>query len=143
MSNGSTSVSLPRFDPVHLWVRLIPKSSGRWFVVRGGGLRVSEAVALTWSDVLPRDDRVQLSITGKGGKVRQVVLPDVVSRSLLTLVATPAPTILFLCKRLQSALSTSDRTPAAILRPVWACTLKGCRIKPRREPPIRALAPMP
>jgi len=49
----------------------------------------------------------------------------------------------FLCNRLQSALSTSDRTPAAILRPVWACTLKGCRIKPRREPPIRALAPMP
>ena len=49
----------------------------------------------------------------------------------------------FLCKRLQSALSTSDRTPAAILRPVWACTLKGCRTKPRREPPIRALAPMP
>jgi hypothetical protein len=49
----------------------------------------------------------------------------------------------FLYNRLQSALSTSDRTPAAILRPVWACTLKGCRIKPRREPPIRALAPMP
>ena len=35
--------------------------------------------------MLPRVDRVQLSITGKGGKVRQVVLPDVVSRSLLTL----------------------------------------------------------
>jgi integrase/recombinase XerD len=28
---------------------------------------------------------VQLSITGKGGKVRQVVLPEVVSRSLLSL----------------------------------------------------------
>jgi len=26
---------------------------------------------------------LQLSITGKGGKVRQVLLPDVVSRSLL------------------------------------------------------------
>jgi integrase/recombinase XerD len=49
------------------------------------GLRVSEVVVLTWADVLPRDDRVQLSVTGKGGFVRQVLLPDVVSRSLLSL----------------------------------------------------------
>jgi site-specific recombinase XerC len=35
---------------------------------------------------LPRDQgRVQRSITGKGGKVRQVVLPEIVSRSLLSL----------------------------------------------------------
>jgi len=33
-------------------------------------------VALTW---------VQLSITGKGGKVRQVLRPEIVSRSLLSL----------------------------------------------------------
>jgi integrase len=32
-----------------------------------------------------RDERLQLSITGKGGKVRQVLLPEVVSRSLLSL----------------------------------------------------------
>ena len=38
-------------------------------VIYAGGLRV---VALTWTDVLPRDARVQLSILGKGGKVRQV-----------------------------------------------------------------------
>jgi hypothetical protein len=37
---------------------------------------------LTWADVLPRDDRVQLSILGKGGKVRQVLLPEIVSRAL-------------------------------------------------------------
>jgi integrase/recombinase XerD len=35
--------------------------------------------------VLPRDERVQLNIVGKGGKVRQVLLPEVVSRSLLSL----------------------------------------------------------
>jgi integrase/recombinase XerD len=35
--------------------------------------------------VLLRDDRVQLSIAGMGGKVRQVLLPDIVSRSLLSL----------------------------------------------------------
>jgi integrase/recombinase XerD len=31
------------------------------------------------------EGRVQLSITGKGGKVRQVLLPEIVSRSLLSL----------------------------------------------------------
>ena len=55
-------------------------------VLYAGGLRVSELVGLTWSDVLPRDqDRVQLSVMGKGRKVRQVLLPAVVSRSLLSL----------------------------------------------------------
>jgi site-specific recombinase XerD len=51
-------------------------------VIYAGGLRVSETVSLTWPDVLSRDDRVQLSITGK---VRQVLLPEIVSRSLLSL----------------------------------------------------------
>lgn len=54
-------------------------------VTYAGGVRVSEVVALTWADVIPRDARVQLSITGKGGKVRQVLLPEVVSRSLMAL----------------------------------------------------------
>ena len=50
-----------------------------------GGLRVSELVRLTWGDVIPRDKAVQLNVMGKGGKVRQVLLPEVVSRSLLAL----------------------------------------------------------
>jgi integrase/recombinase XerD len=55
-------------------------------VVYAGGLRISEVLALSWADVLPRDaGRVQLSITGKGGKVRQVLLPEIVSRPLLSL----------------------------------------------------------
>jgi site-specific recombinase XerD len=54
-------------------------------VAYAGGLRVSEIVALTWADVLPRDYRVQLSIAGKGGKMRQVLLPEIVSRSVLSL----------------------------------------------------------
>jgi hypothetical protein len=50
--------------------------------------------ALNWADVLPRDQgRVQLSITGKGGKVRQVLLPEIVSRSLLSLRGEPPPMI--------------------------------------------------
>jgi integrase/recombinase XerD len=54
-------------------------------VLYGGGLRVSEVVALTWSDVLERDKGVQLSVLGKGGIVRQVLLPAAMSRFLLSL----------------------------------------------------------
>ena len=72
---------------VGLLIRATPSKRDRVLleVIYAGGLRVSETVALTWSDVIPRDDRVQLSIKGKGGKLRQVLLPEVVSRSLLSL----------------------------------------------------------
>jgi integrase/recombinase XerD len=72
---------------VALLIRAAPSKRDRIMleVAYAGGLRVSELVALTWADVLPRDERLQLSITGKGGKVRQVLLPEIVSRSLLSL----------------------------------------------------------
>jgi integrase/recombinase XerD len=55
-------------------------------VLYAGGLRVSELSGLTWSDIVARDKgQVQLSVLGKGGIVRQVLLPEAVSRSLLTL----------------------------------------------------------
>jgi site-specific recombinase XerD len=56
-------------------------------VAYAGGLRVSEIIALKWADVIERDDKVQLSITGMGGRVRQVLLPKSVSRLLLALRA--------------------------------------------------------
>jgi site-specific recombinase XerD len=41
-----------------------------------GGLRVSELVALRWADVVARGDgRVQLSVAGKGQRLRYVLLP--------------------------------------------------------------------
>jgi integrase/recombinase XerD len=58
---------------VSLMIRTAPSKRDRVLleVAYVGGLRVSELVNLSWSDVLPRDEgRVQLSITGKGGKVR-------------------------------------------------------------------------
>lgn len=55
-------------------------------VIYAAGIRVSEAVSLKWDDVIEREaGRVQLSIVGKGGVERQVVLPEIVSRSLLSL----------------------------------------------------------
>ena len=50
-----------------------------------GDLRISELVGLSWADVIERDAKVQLSVTGKGGKTRQVLLPQLVSASLLAL----------------------------------------------------------
>ena len=50
------------------------------------GLRVSEIDGLRWSNVIARaDGKVQLDVVGKGNKVRQVLLPDAVGRSLLSL----------------------------------------------------------
>ena len=56
-----------------------------------GGLRVSEACALTWADVIDRGGRVQLHIVGKGGIEREVLLPEVVSQSLLAIRGEAAP----------------------------------------------------
>src|SRR5262245_66689712 len=73
---------------VALLIRAAPSKRDRILieVAYAGGLRVSEIVSLTWADVLPREnDLVQLSILGKGEKPRQVLLPEIVSRSLLTL----------------------------------------------------------
>ncbi len=71
---------------IALLIRAAPTKRDRLLIEVGyaGGLRVSELVALTWSDVIDRGDGVvQLSVTGKGGKVRQVVLPVIVGRALL------------------------------------------------------------
>jgi len=48
-----------------------------------GGLRVSELVGLTWSQVIRRDSgEAQLEVVGKGDKVRQVLIPAVIAARL-------------------------------------------------------------
>jgi integrase/recombinase XerD len=60
-------------------------------VAYAAGLRISEIVGLSWPDVIARDKgRVQLSIAGKGGKLRQVLLPAEVSGGLLALAPPDA-----------------------------------------------------
>jgi integrase/recombinase XerD len=54
-------------------------------VLYAAGLRVSELVSLSWSDVLARDKgQVQLTVVGKGDEPRNILLPEIVSRSLLS-----------------------------------------------------------
>lgn len=55
------------------------------------GLRISELVGLSWADVIARDDKVQLGVTGKGARVRQMLLPQAVSTSALGEGQTMSP----------------------------------------------------
>ena len=62
-----------------------------------GGLRVSELISITWSQCVPRDhDRMQIAgLSGKGGKIREVLLPAAVSReiAMLSLGTNPSARI--------------------------------------------------
>lgn len=44
--------------------------------------RISEALALTWKDLTPREQGGQVTIFGKGGKTRFVIIPDPLWSSL-------------------------------------------------------------
>ena len=57
-----------------------------------GGLRVSEACALRWRDLQPRDDAGQVTVYGKGGKTRVVLLSPATWRVLLALPGAAAVT---------------------------------------------------
>ena len=51
-----------------------------------GGLRVSELAALTWEEIIPRDNgEVQLAVIGKGDKPRHVLLPAEIATRVLAL----------------------------------------------------------
>lgn len=50
-----------------------------------GGLRISEATGLIWGDCIERDELLQINVTGKGGKVRNILLPKEVSATVRSL----------------------------------------------------------
>ena len=51
-----------------------PRNRALLRVLYGAGLRVSELTGLRWRDVAERDDTAQITVYGKGGKTRHVLL---------------------------------------------------------------------
>lgn len=61
------------------------------YLLYAAGLRVSEAVNLQWRDVVARDNgAVQITVYGKGGKTRVVLVPETAAK-LLQRVSEPEP----------------------------------------------------
>jgi site-specific recombinase XerD len=52
-----------------------PRNAALLRLLYGGGLRVSEACGLRWRDLVARDDAGQVTVMGKGGKTRVILLP--------------------------------------------------------------------
>ena len=84
----SAALQLPRFKNC-LSERILPETAVLEMIFRGAGngrdrallrllyaagLRVSEACALRWRDCAPRGDAGQITVFGKGGKTRSVLL---------------------------------------------------------------------
>lgn len=61
---------------VHRMLALEPSPRNRALLrlLYGGGLRVSEVCGLVWRDVQPRDEAGQVTVYGKGGKTRVILL---------------------------------------------------------------------
>jgi site-specific recombinase XerD len=57
----------------------------------GAGLRVAEVCALAWRDLSARDEAGQITVFGKGGKTRVVLLPASVWRVLMQLRGDTGP----------------------------------------------------
>jgi len=74
------------------------------------GVRVSEVCSLTWRDVQPRAEGAgQLSIFGKGGKERTILLPAAVYGELIRLrQGAPAEVAVFRSRKGGGALDTSQ-----------------------------------
>jgi integrase/recombinase XerD len=83
---------LPEAD-VHRILALEPdqRNSTMLRLFYAAGVRVEELVSLTWGDLQPRDDAGQLTVYGKGGKTRVVLLPPSVWQNLADLPVDHEP----------------------------------------------------
>ena len=62
-----------------------PRNRAILTLLYGAGLRISEACDLRWRDLAARDDAGQVTVFGKGGKTRVVLLSAVIWRQILGL----------------------------------------------------------
>jgi integrase/recombinase XerD len=59
-----------------------PRNHALLRLLYGAGLRISEVCGLRWRDMVARDDAGQVTVFGKGGKTRTVLLPAALWRTL-------------------------------------------------------------
>jgi len=62
-----------------------PRNRAILLTFYGGGFRVSEISALKWNDLQCRDSAGQITVFGKGGKTRTVLMPVSVWKALMSL----------------------------------------------------------
>lgn len=63
----------------------MPRNRALLLTLYAGGFRVSEVCSLKWSDLQRRDSAGQITVFGKGGKTRTVLVPESVWKSLMSL----------------------------------------------------------
>jgi len=68
-----------------------PRNRALVRLLYASGVRVSEACALCWRDLQPRDNAGQITVFGKGGKTRAILLSDETWRELVALRGTAGP----------------------------------------------------
>ena len=86
------------------------------------GLRVSEACNLRWRNLRARGDAGQLTVCGKGGKTRAVLLPAAMWKDLLTLDGLRNPEHRYSAPALVKPL---DRSRVSAHRPGGGQTCRG------------------
>lgn len=62
-----------------------PRNATMLYLLYGSGIRVSELCGLRWSDVQPRGQQGQVTVFGKGGKTRTILIPSSVTSRLTAL----------------------------------------------------------
>jgi integrase/recombinase XerD len=68
-----------------------PRNAALLRLTYGAGLRISEAAGLCWRDLVARDDAGQLTVMGKGGRTRTVLLTPGTWAALLPLQGDAGP----------------------------------------------------
>jgi integrase/recombinase XerD len=63
----------------------MPRNKAILLTLYAGGFRVSEVCSLKWSDLQRRDSAGQITVFGKGGKTRTVLIPESVWNALMSL----------------------------------------------------------
>ena len=100
----AADLNLPRYEN-HLAERILSEDDARRIIaletdprnrvllllLYTAGLRVSEACNLRWRNLRVRGDTGQLTVCGKGGKTRAVLLPTAMWRDLRSLDSATAP----------------------------------------------------